>query len=79
LALQPNNDTTVIRQWAKASVNRPAPARPAPRCGNSSWKEYKDVALLQQFLGDCDIKSAMRYVNIDGKEASRLMRKRKAG
>jgi hypothetical protein len=34
---------------------------------------------LQQFLGDRDIKSAMRYVNIDGKEASRLMRERKAG
>jgi integrase len=40
------------------------------------WKEYRDVALLQQFLGDRDIKSAMRYVNIDGKEASRLMRQR---
>jgi integrase len=44
-----------------------------------SWKEYKDVALLQQFLGDRDIKSAMRYVNIGGKEASRLMRACKMG
>jgi hypothetical protein len=33
---------------------------------------------MQQFLGDRDIKSAMRCVNIDGKEASRLMRQRKA-
>jgi site-specific recombinase XerD len=43
------------------------------------WKEYKDVALLQQLLGDRDIKSAMRYVTIGGKEASRLMRMRGAG
>jgi hypothetical protein len=43
------------------------------------WKEYKDVALLQQFLGGRDIKSAMRYVNIDGKEASRLMRSAEDG
>jgi hypothetical protein len=59
--------------------HRPAPARYAPRCGNTLYEEYKDVALLQQFLGDCDINSAMRYVNIDGKEASRLMRKHGAG
>ena len=35
--------------------------------------------MLQQFLGDRDSKSAMRCVNIDGKEASRLMRARKTG
>jgi hypothetical protein len=40
------------------------------------WKEHKDFALLRQLLADRDIKS---YVNIGGKEASRLMRKRKAG
>jgi hypothetical protein len=44
-----------------------------------SWKEYKDVALSQQFLAGRDIKSAMCYVNIDGKEASRLTQIRKAG
>jgi hypothetical protein len=43
------------------------------------WKRDYDVALFQQFLGDRDIKSPMRYVNIDGKEASPLMRKRYAG
>jgi hypothetical protein len=37
----------------------------------------KDVALSQKFPGDRDIKSAMRYVNSDGKEASRLTRLRK--
>jgi hypothetical protein len=42
------------------------------------WKVRKDVTLLRQFPGDRDIKSAMRCVNIDGKEASRLVtRKRK--
>jgi hypothetical protein len=36
------------------------------------------LALLEEFLGDHDTASVMRYVNIDGKEASRLMRKRKS-
>lgn len=35
------------------------------------WRAYKDV-LSQQFLGDSDIKSVMRCVNIGGKDASRL-------
>jgi hypothetical protein len=34
---------------------------------------------LQQFLGDRDIKSAMRYLNIGGKEASPRMRERRSG
>jgi hypothetical protein len=41
------------------------------------WKTHKDLALLKEFLGDRDTESVMRYVNIDGKEASRLMRKRR--
>jgi hypothetical protein len=57
-----------------SAITSPALARPAP-AATRSWKVYKDVALLQRFLGDRDIKSAMRYVNIDGKEAWRLMRK----
>jgi integrase len=42
------------------------------------WKMHKDLALLKEFLGDRDTESVMRYVNIDGKEASRLMRKRRS-
>jgi integrase len=42
------------------------------------WKTHKDLALLKEFLGDRDTESVMRYVNIDGKEASRLMRKRRS-
>jgi hypothetical protein len=50
-----------------------------PRCAKRFWNERDDVALLQQFLGDRDVKSAMRYVNIGGKEASGLMRACKMG
>src|ERR1700730_10013295 len=42
------------------------------------WKTHKDLALLKEFLGDRDTESVMRYVNIAGKEASRLMRKRRS-
>jgi hypothetical protein len=39
---------------------------------------HNDLALLKEFLGDRDTASVMRYVNIDGIEASRLKRKRKS-
>jgi hypothetical protein len=42
------------------------------------WKTHNDLALLKEFLGDRDTESVMRYVNVDGKEASRLMRKHKS-
>jgi hypothetical protein len=42
------------------------------------WKEYKDVALVQQFLGDRDVTSAMHSVNINGKEPRGWRHRRRA-
>jgi hypothetical protein len=75
IVLVAGNSLSWTPHWDKNST---APSGLRHDAATRFWKSHNDLALLMEFLGDRDTESVMRYVNIDGKEASRLMRKRKS-